>query len=154
MTRSEKEKIINYLTPLLNPQGYECLDIDWNDSERTLCIFIERVDSVYVSIEDCVAVNRLLDGEQGIECFFDKEFYLEVSSPGLEPPLRTKAHFEGQIGKQINVKLGEKVADRMAGRGTLIGVSAEGEVSIETSRGLWSFPLAQIQKAHVIYTSQ
>ncbi len=74
MNRAEKEKIIAEIDPALNARGYNCIDIDWNDVDRTLCIFIERSDGVLVSIDDCVAVNQILDGEQGIEKHFDKSF--------------------------------------------------------------------------------
>jgi ribosome maturation factor RimP len=152
MIRSEKEKIISELSPVLSSGGYHCLDIDWNTAERTLCVFIERDDGVLVSIDDCVAVNRLLDGEQGIEKYFDTEFYLEVSSPGLEPPLRTQAHFEKHLGEQVNVKLSERTEDRLGGKGKLLAVNADGLIQLETSRGIWNFPLEKVEKAHVVYS--
>ena len=56
-------------------------------------------------MEDCAEANRLLIEDESIDSIIPDNFRLEVSSPGVERPLRTTEHFRRVIGEQIKGKI-------------------------------------------------
>lgn len=149
MNRAALDKIIEAVEPLIAPLGYECLDVYWLQ-DRTLQIFIDRLDGKEVGLDDCVNVNKALDENEHLDDLLDGSYSLEVSSPGLARPLRNKAHFAKHLGQIVEVKLEEKVLERMHGKGKVIAVSDSGEVTLETMRGEWRFPLRSLQRASLV----
>jgi len=81
---------------------------------------------------------------------FDGPYTLEVSSPGLERPLRKPAHFEAQLGKKVYVKSRVPVEGSKVWQGTLIEVDGE-TVVIEEAGRIARIPLGEIQNAHLIF---
>ncbi len=81
---------------------------------------------------------------------FEEGYTLEVSSPGLERPLRKRSHFEAQVGKRVYVKTKAPVEGSKVWQGVLLEVGAEEIVVKDTGRET-RIPLAQISNAHLIY---
>jgi ribosome maturation factor RimP len=102
-----------------------------------------------------VKASKLLDAAGELENVVAGAFTLEVSSPGVERPLRKMSDFERHIGQLVEVKLAGKVQERKHGKGRLVGVLNEGDngilITVDTSRGPWRFPLATLQRASLVY---
>ena len=92
------------------------------------------------------AVGRALDEAD----VFDGAYSLEVSSPGIERPLRKRGHFEAQIGKKVYVKTIVPVGGSKVWEGTLVEVGEE-EIVLRGAGGDVRIPLAGIGSAHLIY---
>ena len=153
MERAQILKIIALLDAEMSPLGYDCVDVRWESGERVLCIFIERQDKETVGIADCVKVNRKLIEHAGLDSLVGSDDYqLEVSSPGTDRPLRKLSHFQSAIGKKIDVRLTtEHQSDRRAGKGTVVSVKDDGVISVDTSRGAWSFPVGDVDQASIVF---
>ncbi len=88
------DRLLQLLTPPLEQLGYEILQLDWRreGKEQVLCLWIDRPEGV--NLDDCVLVNRaiepILDNEDPIR----GAYRLEVSTPGVDRPLRTLAHYQ------------------------------------------------------------
>ena len=85
--------------------------------EYHLCIYIDRPEGI--SIEDCEKVNNVIDPLLDEADFIKDQYFLEVSSTGLEKNLRKKEHFLKQLGKKIQVKLFTKIDNQNVFEGLL-----------------------------------
>jgi ribosome maturation factor RimP len=80
---------------------------------------------------------------------------LEVSSPGVERPLRTLEHFEAHVGKKVEAVLIERHHDRKHGVGVIKQVEKNpGEILLETNRGEWSFPIEKLSSCRLKFDWQ
>jgi ribosome maturation factor RimP len=104
-------RLIELISPWVNPLGYEIVHVEVvHHRQRSLRLFIDRLaaaETRAIGIEDCVAVSRALneplDALPEIEKIFKGPYELEVSSPGLDRPLRTPRDFEKFSGREIRV---------------------------------------------------
>jgi ribosome maturation factor RimP len=92
------------------------------------------------------AVGAALDAEET----FSGPYTLEVSSPGLERPLRKREHFESQVGKKVYVKARVPVEGAKVWQGRLVDVSLDW-VLVEDGAKRVRIPLSDISGAHLIF---
>ena len=88
----------------------------------TLRVFIERSDGENVDIGDCVTVNDAVTDLLDTVDLFPDQYVLEVSSPGLDRPLKRVEHFAEAIGKEIKFRTWEPVEGRRNWKVPLLGV--------------------------------
>ena len=144
-------RLIGLLEPVVAGLGYELVELEFSPaSSRALVrLYIDRTDGAPVQLVDCErasdAVGKVLDAEDPIE----REYQLEVSSPGFDRPLRTAAHFARFAGSEAKIELREPQDGRRRFRGRL-GAVEDGLVSIEVDRREWKLPLAGISKARLV----
>ena len=99
------ERLNELLQPLVEDLGYEFVGLEYNSNPKhaVLRIYIDSEEGV--GIEDCETVSReaaaLLDVEDPIRSHYN----LEISSPGLDRPLFTTAHYLDFIGQVAQVNL-------------------------------------------------
>jgi ribosome maturation factor RimP len=115
---------------------------------RILRLYIDHPDGV--THELCArvstAVERVLDDTDAIE----GNYMLEVSSPGIERPLRKRSHFESQLGKTVYVKTKVPVEGSKVWQGTLLEVGQD-ELVIEEHGRVARIPLGDVGNAHLIH---
>ena len=125
--------------------GYELVDLELANRGRLMRIFIDKADGV--DVEDCATVSnhltRLLVVE-GVD--YDR---LEVSSPGLDRPLKRAQDFTRFVGERVQVKVRLSLSGRRRFVGKLHNV---GEVGIELDMDgeLVSIAFSDIDKARLI----
>lgn len=122
-----KEQAIQaLLTPAIEALGFECLGVEWSGHRRggKLRIFIDGPQGIRV--EDCERVSREIEALLDLEDPIAGPYSLEVSSPGIERPLFTPAHFERHLGETVSVTLHQPLS---GGRRRLQGIvrAVEGE---------------------------
>jgi len=143
-----KEKILKLIeTPVLK-KGIEIVDLEWKRERAgwVLRIFIDKPGGV--TIGDCVKISELVGKILDHEDLIHHSYHLEVSSPGIERPLKTKEHFERFKGEKIKVVL----KNLYEGRRTLTGINLgteEGFLKMEVEGKLWKIPLELIKKANL-----
>jgi ribosome maturation factor RimP len=81
---------------------------------------------------------------------FEGAYTLEVSSPGIERPLRKRSHFEAQIGKKVYVKTRQPIEGSKVWQGVLLEVPDDAIVVEEAGRRA-RIPLEEIATAHLMY---
>lgn len=110
---------------------------------------------VYIDTPDSVSFTELSEAQNWIGETIERidpfpgAYTLEVSSPGIDRPLRTKEHFERFVGEEVRLRLIEAVEGSRNFRGVLIGI-VDDVVSLETDTGLVEIGFANIQRANVI----
>lgn len=149
MNRSKRNEIIALVAPLLETLGYECLEVEWDGSERALRIFIDSPNGIVM--DDCLAANRVLVDVQDLDEMVAGAYRLEISSPGIERPLRAIEHFRKVIGEQVNVRLGQKVEERKQGIGRLSAVTEDDQLVLHLESGEWKVPIRFIDDANLVY---
>ncbi|MEC5396343.1 ribosome maturation factor RimP [Uliginosibacterium sp. H1] len=125
--------------------GYELVDTELSPKGRLLRVFIDIERGIHV--EDCVAVSNQLQRifeVEGVD--YDR---LEVSSPGLDRPLKKIADFERFTGQQAQVRLHVPVGNQRNFVGRLDGLR-DGQVVLNTDKGELVFALDQIEKARLV----
>lgn len=150
---------------LLGPVGLECIEAEWQGHDRILRLFVDRLADASpedatrgVNLDDCVRASAALSERPELDDAVAGAYTLEVSSPGIERPLRLKQHFERFLGKKVHVTLKEKIQNRWQGEGLLSLVQAgagegkdEALVTLDTGEGPWTFGLENLKKASLVY---
>ena len=145
------------VVPILDDLGFELVDIQIAQEGHlsALRIFIDKVGGI--TLDDCVAVSREVSAILEIEDPIKSAYRLEVSSPGLDRPLKKPADFERFAGQKIKLKTLGLVDPDQRGHtrktfvGTLLGLE-EDRVRLELSDkrgGIASIQLSEIDKANL-----
>jgi ribosome maturation factor RimP len=101
-----------------------------------------------ISVEDCAELNRTLSVALDKEDLMEDSYLLEVTSPGLDQPLRLLRQYKKNIGRRVRVK-----ATSFAAEGILRTVTEQG-ITLETDKGkkqaAMEIPFAEIEKTIVL----
>jgi ribosome maturation factor RimP len=125
--------------------GYELVDLERSAKGALLRVFIDKPGGI--TVEDCALVSNHLSRLFTVEnVAYDR---LEVSSPGLDRPLRTERDFARFAGQKARLKL--RVP--MEGQRNFVGVlreSAAGKVGLEVDGRILSIDLGNLDKARLM----
>ena len=105
---SIEEKVTKLEEPIIENLGYELYDVEYAKEGKNyfLRIFIDNEKGI--DLNDCEKVNDAVNDILDKENYIKEQYFLEISSPGIERVLRKDKHLEQNIGKDINVKLFKK----------------------------------------------
>jgi len=143
MTGILRERLMALIEPLLNALGCELVDLEY--SPGLVRIYVDRAEGIRV--EDCERVSREVSALLDVEDPIPTAYTLEVSSPGFDRVLRTRAHFERFVGARVWIEL--KLA-REGGRRRYTGLlsSVEDEsIVLDVENQAVSVRLSEIGKA-------
>ena len=110
-SNTSKDKLIELISPLVEPLGYEIVYLEaQTQREKILRIYIDHLESSKgIGIEDCVKVSKALDEPLDlipeVAKVFPNSFELEVSSPGIDRPLRTPKDYTRFSGRDARINL-------------------------------------------------
>ncbi|HXX84727.1 MAG TPA: ribosome maturation factor RimP [Casimicrobiaceae bacterium] len=138
-------KLGEILERTLPPMGYEL--VDWDSSPRSglVRVFIDKPKGV--DVEDCARVSNHLTHLFAVEQIaYDR---LEVSSPGLDRPLKKVKDFDRFAGEQVKLTLRDAIDNARRVKGILRGVEGE-SVLLDTEAGRRTIALANIDKARLV----
>ncbi|MDR3579290.1 MAG: ribosome maturation factor RimP [Oryzomonas sp.] len=140
--------------PILESLGMELVDIEFARAGRdgVLRLFIDKEGGV--TLDDCADVSRELSAILDVEDVIPGHYSLEVSSPGLDRPLKKPADYERFVGRLVKVRTFEALPDDAGNKrktfiGHLLGL-VDGNVAVKLSEGQSaSIPLEKIAKANL-----
>lgn len=125
--------------------GFEFVDFESTPKARLLRVFIDIERGI--TVDDCATVSNQLSRVFEVENVdYDR---LEISSPGLDRPLKKAADFERFAGNEVQLRLRMPVNNQRNYIGELVGL-VSGEVRLNTAKGEVSFPLEEIEKARLV----
>lgn len=126
--------------------GFECVDFQQSNHGRLLRVFIDKPDGV--NVDHCAEVSRQLTRVFAVEGVdYDR---LEVSSPGLDRPLRKASDFQRFAGQRVEVRMRERDAN---GRRRFAGLllSCDGQAAmVEVDGQAVNLPLADMDRARLV----
>ena len=145
----EREKqLIAALEPLADAQGVQIVAVEITGARKSPTV------SVFIDTDHGVGFDELSSAQAWINDLFDEidpfpgAYRLEVSSPGIDRPLRTPEHFIAQIGQQVNGKL-LSGGSKAAFKGTLVAADEDG-FTVETPEGQRTIAYEDVHRAHLI----
>jgi len=140
------------LAPVIATEGYRLLLCEYvgGGRGRILRVYIEREDDVPVAVADCIRVNNLVTDILDVEDFIPTAYNLEVSSPGVERPLKRTEHFDAVVGKTIRIKSWEPIVGRRNWLGELVSVDDD-ILTVEVDGEDHRIPIPAIERANLVY---
>ena len=140
--------LIELLEAPIEALGYELVDVEVRiGSNGLLRIYIDN--EAGIDLEDCERVSHQISAVLDVEDPIPGGYSLEVSSPGVDRPLRTREHFERCRDEVVKVKLGRPKEGRRNFKGRLVSVSDDAIV-VEIGKDLFSLALADVKLAQLV----
>jgi ribosome maturation factor RimP len=187
--RAQKENVFAILEKqvdeLIRPLGYECIRIEQtiHSGNRVLTLFIDFLENAnlahpvkYISLDDCVKVNEVVDSLFENTDLITGAYTLEVSSPGVERPLVKLQDYERfktrkarihtfrplTIQELENEKYWSKNKKQKNFVGTLLGIGSENKsnnenqlkILLEVDKEILKIPFDLISKGHLEFESE
>lgn len=123
MGKSKIEKITEELiSPILEKENFELVDIEFKKEgpHRFLRVYIDKPEGI--TLDDCQKVSEELSEKLDEVDPIEDNYFLEVSSPGLDRPLKKDSDFEKFKGENVEVRLFEPINNKKIIEGELIGL--------------------------------
>jgi ribosome maturation factor RimP len=139
-------RLENVVEPAVTGMGFELVDVQASNGGRLLRLFVDKPGGV--TLDDCAAVSRHLTRVLAVEGI-DYE-RLEVSSPGLDRPLRKERDFARFAGQKAEVRMRTPDA---TGRRKFVGVlrgAQAGQLSLEMDGRVLALPVDDVDKAKLV----
>ena len=130
MAKAEVTAIENRCAKIAEGMGFELVDaaVEKEPTGRYLRFYIDKPEGI--SLDDCEAYHKAV---RSIADTVDYD-YMEVSSPGIDRPLKKDRDFERNLGAEIEIKLFKAMDGAKVITGTLAGLE-DGEIVVETPEG-------------------
>ncbi len=153
--RERRLKLFKTLEETIEKAGYECVDVELTHEEGRSILRVTIDSPGGIGVEDCENVSRALSGiQEEIDPFFKGKHFLEVSSPGLERPLRKLEDFKRFQGSKARVQLRENLNGQRNFKGHIHSVDGE-KITIITEEGVsFVFPFDSVRKANLVYEGE
>ncbi len=148
-----RDALMRLLEPPLEALGFELVDIEFAREGRggVLRVFIDgpaAEGEAGVTVDDCARVSHALSEVLEIQDPIKGNYTLEVSSPGFDRILRTRAHFERFVGQRVIAELKLPLCGRRRFIGVLKSVSSD-TIVVEVDGKAYELPFDRIQKARL-----
>jgi len=140
----EMQKVI---MPVLEDAGAQLVELDLirTCGRMIIRLLVDRKEGG-ISLGECTLINRRLGDIFEEQNIIPDRYALEVSSPGLDRPLKTKNDFSRCMNRKVKFFLHEPIKGKVEWDGVIKGVS-DTEVSADIADELVQIPLAKINKA-------
>ncbi len=146
--RQIKEIVRTLVEPVVTYSGMELVDVEYGPgpSGWVLRLIIDRPDGV--TVDDCAEIGHLvgdiLDGKDPVP----GRYSLEVSSPGINRPLKKRGDFERFADHKVLIKTREPIDGRRHFKGILQGIRGD-LVLVSSGEVIFSIPFEKIAKARL-----
>lgn len=149
---SYKEHIIDEIRrlvePVLEEQGLELVEVQFRQENIGWVLRIVIFKQQGVTIDDCTLVSKEVSHLLDVEDLIAQKYHLEVSSPGLDRPLKTERDFLRNRGEKVRVTVeNEGGAETVTGR---IEDVREAALHLAGEKDEWTIPLESIRKARLV----
>ncbi|TVS10582.1 MAG: ribosome maturation factor RimP [Wenzhouxiangella sp.] len=143
------DRLQRMLEPLIEDLGYELVGVEYlpNPKNRVVRVYIDK-DPDGIGVEDCEQVSREVSALFDVEEPVPGHYTLEVSSPGVERPLFTAAHFDRFSGETAVVELAVPVNGRRRFKGTILKAD-QLTVVLGVDGEEYELAIADIARAHL-----
>lgn len=159
------QEIENHVRPILAANRYELVEVQYrNESGRwILRIFIDKIEDQSqvqeasqagspVTLDDCEKVSDLIGNSLESTAILGKAYVLEVSSPGINRPLKSESHFASHVGQKVRVSLYSSLDPEGKQKnfsGTLLSCADQSIDLADSVSGRVRIPISAISKAHL-----
>ncbi len=140
------EKVRALAEPLADELGIWVWDVEFvkEGARRVLRITVDSENGI--TIDDCEKLHRAIDPLLDEADLIEEQYYLEVSSPGIERELKNDIHIEACEGWDVEVKLYAPMNGSKVFRGVLMPLGENGEISISVGENVMTFERSAVAK--------
>lgn len=137
------EKLEEILAPLLAEHAADLVDIQikGRQGNQTVKVFIDCQGGT--TLDKCEKISKEFSDRLDIEDIIDGKYRLEVSSPGLDRPLRSAKDFRRHLNREVAVVYEDEVGPRSI-QGKIVRVSGV-EIQIKSKQDCLTIPISQIK---------
>ena len=130
MKKSIEAAIEELVSPIVDDKGFEIVDIEYvkEAGEYYLRVFLDKDGGI--SLNDCEAVSRELSEILDVKDPIKDNYFLEVSSPGLDRPLKKDKDFVRYQGRDVEIKLYKPLNGSKQFEGELVGLNEDKNIVV------------------------
>ena len=147
-----KDVVADLLLDFMEAEGYQLYNVEFVKEARDwfLRIYIDKTKEVggYISTDDCEKVSRFLSDKLDESDPIGQNYYLEVSSPGMDRELVRDEHFQDYIGHQVDVNLYKAIDGQKQLTGQLLGLK-DGDICILCQDKEYTLPRETVAKTRL-----
>ncbi|MCE5244172.1 MAG: ribosome maturation factor RimP [Syntrophobacteraceae bacterium] len=138
------------IEPVIRAEGMELVEMEYRREAPgwVLRLYVDREGGV--TVDDCARISQVVGDLLDVADLMPNPYHLEVSSPGLNRPLRKPDHFREQIGRIVEVRTVSPLQKRRNFKGVLLDIKPEG-VTMDCNGQTFEIPLALIDRARLCY---
>jgi len=145
------ERVKEMLIPILEEGNFELVDVEFvrEPAGWVLRVYADRPEGG-ITISDCQWISERLSVLLDVEDIIHHPYTLEVSSPGLNRPLKNRRDFERRLGSIVKIKTVEPIDNQRNFKGKIVSVTERGVVIHDVSRNAEvEIPFENIKTAKV-----
>ncbi len=148
---SIEERVETLIKSTIEEIGYDLYDVEYAKEGKNyfLRVFIDKLEGI--DLEDCEKVNDAINNLLDEADYIKEQYFLEVSSPGIERVLRKDRHIEQNIGKKVQVKLFQKDENRKKEYQGILQDFKEETITLETDVEKIEIERKKIAQIRTIY---
>ena len=147
------QRIAAVIQPTIEGLGFELVRLRMIAGKKmTLQVMAERPDGT-MEVEDCAELSRNISAVLDVEDPIEREYTLEVSSPGIDRPLTRLADFDRWEGYEAKIETEELIEGRKRFKGILAGTDGQ-EVLIEIDEGTIGLEFDWLSDAKLVLTDE
>ncbi|CAM3403064.1 ribosome maturation factor RimP [Brevibacillus invocatus] len=141
--------VTELVTPIVSEMGLELVDIEYKKegSNWFLRVFIDN-EVGNIDIDDCALVSEKLSQKLDETDPIPTAYFLEVSSPGAERPLRNDKDFKKAVGKHVNITTKEPIEGASQFEGELLSFE-DGKLTVKEAKKTYIISQEQIDTARM-----
>lgn len=140
-----KDRIEAFIEPVIAQNGFELVDLEIA-GQNYLRIRVGREGGL--NLDDCAAISRKIEEALDASDIIPDKYFLEVSSPGINRPVKKREDFTRFAGKRIRITTREKIQETHSFSGILKGMSGD-NVQVEENGLVKEIPFDIIKKANL-----
>ena len=151
LTGGVAQKVWEIAEPLADEIGIWIWDVEFvkEGARRVLRITVDSEEGI--GIEDCEKLHRAIDPLLDDADLIEEQYYLEVSSPGIERELKNDIHIEACEGWDVEVKLYAPKDGSKLYRGVLLPLAENGDVAIQVGESTVVFERSTVAKINTYF---
>ena len=142
------EEIESFILPIVSELGYEIVEVEFAKKHNgdNLTVFIDKPNG-YIDIVDCETVHNAIDEPlDELDPTNGKPYTLNVSSPGIDRPIKTDKDYNRNLGEMLEVKLFQAIQKKKIFIGKLLSFD-ETSIELETKKETIKLERKLISKA-------
>jgi ribosome maturation factor RimP len=145
------DKVLSILNPSVRDLGYELLGVEYVPSGKHSILRLYIDSETGIGVNDCEVVSRQVSAIMDIEDPISGHYNLEVSSPGIERPLFSIAHYMRFLGHEVCIKTYRPIDGRRKYTGTIGSVSEKSNLlELVTELDSVTLDIDLIEKANLV----
>jgi len=143
-----RDTLVALVRPVIEGLGYELWDLEYSPGRGNGYVRVYIDAAAGIALDDCERVSRAVSELLDVEDPVPGQYALEVSSPGLERPLRTAEQFGRYVGETVFVETLQPLDGQRRYKGPLVAAGPE-TIEVEVDGRRCVLPVAGIRRAHL-----